>query len=69
MKKIFTLLLAALAAVTVNAQTDVTCDPTLPVTFDDSWSANFLATPGTVSAGDKIIFTAEPYEVSGSTWQ
>lgn len=58
MKKLFTLAFAILATLSANAQVDVTTDPALPATFDESWGGNFLIKQTGVSAGDKFIFTA-----------
>jgi hypothetical protein len=70
MKKLFTLLAFVLMGSSFSfAQTDVTCSPALPCTFDESWNGNFLATTGgAVKEGDKFIFTAEPYTPDKSTW-
>lgn len=50
MKHLFTLLMVLMSVVGAKAQVDVTCEPALPYTFDESWSGNFLATPGKVAA-------------------
>ena len=68
MKK-FTLILTAALLLTSSAfaQVDVTTDPALPITFDESWGSSFLVEKTGVKTGDKFIFTAEP--VTAVSWK